>query len=268
MNKPFFSIITICYNSEKTLERTIQHVLSQTYKDYEYIIVDGGSQDNTLDIIRKYEPQFEGRLKWISELDEGIYDAMNKGILKSVGTIIGIVNSDDWLEDDALSNVFYKYIENDKNQEVIYTGGMLFHYNDCKSQVLMPNITMQKRFAATFQMGGIRHPATFVPKSIYEKYGMFDIDMKISADADFILRCFFGGVSFVPIMQVLTNMSDGGISNSLKSISVSKKVIRDRKIMLSKYEMSYFKRFFFMQYWLFRQYMKAIINKFGKYKLR
>ena len=83
-----FSIITICFNSEKTIERTIKSVLTQTFADYEYIIVDGGSRDSTLDIVKKYEPLFEGRMKWKSESDRGIYDAMNKGIMRSSGTII------------------------------------------------------------------------------------------------------------------------------------------------------------------------------------
>ena len=104
-----FSIITICFNSEKTIERTIKSVLTQTFADYEYIIVDGGSRDSTLDIVKKYEPLFEGRMKWKSESDRGIYDAMNKGIMRSSGTIIGIVNSDDWLDSEALDVVAHYY---------------------------------------------------------------------------------------------------------------------------------------------------------------
>ena len=84
----FFSIITICFNSERTIERTIRSVLTQTFTDYEYIIVDGGSKDSTLDIVKKYEPLFKGRMKWKSEPDRGIYDAMNKGIMRSSGIII------------------------------------------------------------------------------------------------------------------------------------------------------------------------------------
>ena len=99
-----FSIITICYNSERTIERTIKSVLAQTFRDYEYIIVDGGSNDSTLDIVRRYEPLFEGRLNWKSEPDKGIYNAMNKGIERSRGNIIGIVNSDDWLERNCSVN--------------------------------------------------------------------------------------------------------------------------------------------------------------------
>lgn len=101
-HRPLFSIATPCYNSEKTIERTIKSVLQQEFKDYEYIIVDGGSTDGTLEIIKKYEPLFEGRMKWKSEPDKGIYDAFNKGVQRSSGYYCWNVNSDDWIEPDAL----------------------------------------------------------------------------------------------------------------------------------------------------------------------
>ena len=90
------SLVTVTFNSDQTLRDTIQSVLNQTYSDIEYIIIDGLSKDNTVDIIRKCEPQFQGRLKWISERDNGLYDAMNKGIRMSTGEIVGIINSDDF----------------------------------------------------------------------------------------------------------------------------------------------------------------------------
>ena len=92
------SIITVCYNSEKTIERTIKSVLNQTYQDYEYIIVDGASTDKTLDIIKRYEPEFEGKMRWISEQDNGIYYAMNKGIGMAKGKLIGMINIDDYYD--------------------------------------------------------------------------------------------------------------------------------------------------------------------------
>lgn len=91
------TIITATYNSEQTLSDTINSILQQNYDNYEYIIVDGASKDNTINIIKKYEPQFKGKLKWISEKDKGIYDAMNKGISLASGDVFGILNSDDFL---------------------------------------------------------------------------------------------------------------------------------------------------------------------------
>lgn len=91
------SLITVTYNSGTTLRDTIQSVLAQTYRNVEYIVVDGLSKDNTIDIVREYEPQFEGRMKWISEKDKGLYDAMNKGVRMATGDVVGILNSDDFL---------------------------------------------------------------------------------------------------------------------------------------------------------------------------
>ncbi len=94
------SIVTATYNSARTLGDTMKSVLKQTYPDIEYIVVDGSSTDNTKDVIRQYEPQFSGRLKWVSEKDGGIYDAMNKGIRMATGDIVGILNSDDYFTGD------------------------------------------------------------------------------------------------------------------------------------------------------------------------
>lgn len=104
-----FSIITVCFNSEKTIERTIKSVLGQKFKDFEYLIIDGDSKDRTMEIVRQYEPLFEGKMKWISEQDHGIYDAMNKGIEMASGELIGIVNSDDYYEQDALEQIAKAY---------------------------------------------------------------------------------------------------------------------------------------------------------------
>ena len=106
MNKtPEFSIVTVCFNSEKTIKTTIESVLQQKYKDYEYIIVDGASKDGTMEIVKSYETKFEGRLRYISEPDKGIYDAFNKGIKMSKGKYVWIVNSDDYIEPNALEKL-------------------------------------------------------------------------------------------------------------------------------------------------------------------
>lgn len=94
------SLITATYNSGSTIEGTLKSVLAQTYNDIDYWIIDGGSKDNTMEIVRRYEPQFDGRLHWISEKDGGIYDAMNKGISNSTGDVVGILNSDDYFTAD------------------------------------------------------------------------------------------------------------------------------------------------------------------------
>ena len=133
-----YSIITVSYNSKKTIERTIKSVLAQSEKDYEYIIIDGDSKDGTIDIVKYYEPLFEGRLRWISEPDKGIYNAMNKGISMAKGDVIGIVNSDDWLEMDALITISeaINTLRINTKTSFVLTGVMRFHYKDGSIQVI------------------------------------------------------------------------------------------------------------------------------------
>lgn len=115
---PKFSIITVCFNSEETIERTIISVLSQSYQNFEYIIVDGASTDGTLGIVEKYVEKYPDKIKLISEKDDGIYDAMNKGIRVASGDLIGIVNSDDYYETDALENISETY--DGEKYEIVY----------------------------------------------------------------------------------------------------------------------------------------------------
>ena len=113
------SIITVAFNSAATISDTIKSVLAQSYKNIEYLIIDGCSQDNTLDIIREYEPHFQGRLRWISEKDRGIYDAMNKGITMASGDIVGILNSDDFFTTDNVVEQMVKAFD-DKDIDATY----------------------------------------------------------------------------------------------------------------------------------------------------
>lgn len=261
---PKFSIITITFNSEKTIERTLNSVLSQTFKDYEYIIVDGASKDRTMDIVRKYEPLFEGRMKWKSEPDTGIYNAMNKGIMRSSGEIIGIVNSDDWLAEDALQIVANE-IDNNNARNKIVTGDMLFHYEDGSTQYFKTSYERYVHYAKKYRMG-LNHPATFVPKCIYDQIGLFDEDYKLFADADFIIRCYEANVGIVFVNKVLSNMSDGGASNA----SISKKELNDsllkyKKRCHSKPEYFLFATRCFFD-WLFKGLIPASFLRFYREK--
>ena len=242
---PLFSIITICYNSEKTIERTMKSVLAQTFKDYEYIIVDGASKDGTLDVVKKYEPLFEGRMMWKSEPDKGIYDAMNKGIQRAFGSIIGIVNSDDWMEPVALENVYNVFVANGKDENSLYCGGMNFHNEDGTIHTLMPDIEMFTKGASEYIMRGIRHPATFVPQKVYHKIGVFDSRMEIMADTDFLLRAYYNDVKIIGVKSVITNMADGGASNALTWKS-GKKSFNDKRLMLSNFNVKGFKKLYIL----------------------
>ena len=226
------SIITVCYNSEKTIERTIESVFNQTYQDIEYIIVDGASQDNTLNIINKYKEKFGQRLIVISEPDHGIYDAMNKGIEAATGDIIGIINSDDWYEPDAVQNIVDNY-QKGKEYQILYGVANIVDGSEIKETIW--------RSISCINQHMILHPATFVTKSVYEKYGVFSLDYKICSDYDLFLKYSkISEIEFVPIRNVVSNFSTGGASSNFlcqiesneiryKHNAISKKVYKKLK---------------------------------------
>lgn len=261
---PIFSIITICYNSEKTIERTIKSVLAQSYKDYEYIIVDGASKDGTLDIVKRYELLFEGRLKWKSESDKGIYNAMNKGIERSTGDIIGIVNSDDWLESDALDIVAKSFEENEHNTNALYCGGIVFHLDNGEQRFLNADKEVFLKNSRNYVLAGIRHPATFVPKQVYNNVGLFDETIKIAADADFILRCKNKGVNIITINSYLSNMADGGLSNRRGIYRIGK---NDRRIILKKNEVTGIQYCYQMTYWILKYKFKLLLIRLSLFRI-
>lgn len=203
-----FSIITVCFNSEKTIERTIKSVLEQSCQDYEYILVDGASSDRTLEIIHRYEPLFQGRMKVISEPDKGIYDAMNKGIRAASGELIGIVNSDDYYEKDALAEVEQAYQGYDCT--IIY--GMLRTILDGKE------VAVYLKNHEFLEKDMIAHPACFVTKKIYDRFGGYSLQYPYSADYEFMLRIKRQKeVCFVPIYNIISNFTLDGASGSVKA---------------------------------------------------
>lgn len=180
------SIITVAYNSSKTLRDTIESVLSQTYTNYEYIIVDGASKDNTIDIVKEYEPKFEGRMRWISEPDKGIYDAMNKGIKISTGEVIGILNSDDvYYNNNVLENIVNTF-EKEKCDSVF--GNLQFVKEDNLNHVVRKWKGSEYKKGSFLKGWHPAHPTFYVKKEVYEKYGYFDITFNVSADFELMLR--------------------------------------------------------------------------------
>lgn len=203
-----FSIITVCYNSEKTIERTLKSVLEQSFQDFEYIIVDGASSDCTLDIIHRYEPLFGDRIKLISEKDKGIYDAMNKGIRASSGELVGLLNSDDYYERDALENVAGAY----QGDEYTIVYGLLRTVADGKE------VMVYLKSPDFLEEDMIAHPSCFISRKIYEQYGMYSLHYPYSADYEFMLRIRKQKeIRFKEIYSILTNFTLNGASGSVKA---------------------------------------------------
>lgn len=206
------SIITATYNSGQTLTDTLESVLRQSYTDIDYVIVDGGSKDNTLDIIRRYELRFEGRMRWISEPDKGIYDAMNKGIRMATGDIVGLLNSDDfYTSNDVLEHVAKAL--SDSNVDAIY--GDIHYVND-------DDLTHCVRYYSSrvFSRGLMRlgfmpaHPSFYCRRTIYEKYGLFDTSLRVAADFENLLRLIFVNrirTKYIP--EDFVTMRTGGASS-------------------------------------------------------
>lgn len=208
---PKITIVTPTYNSGKTLDKTINALLRQTFSDFEYIVIDALSKDNTLERIRNFIPAFEKkgvRVTIVSEPDNGVYDAMNKGIALAKGDLIGITNSDDWYEDHALEIMWNKYSDGNTDRD----NSMLYGIERVWKN---ENVFMVQRRGATFINEGVMpHSTFFVSRKVYEKYGAFDLSVKILADYDFINRCVQKGVKLVEVDSIISNFCLGGISSS------------------------------------------------------
>lgn len=233
------SVVTCSFNSKKTIERTIKSILYQTMDDYEYLIIDGMSSDATVEIIKRYEPLFKGKLRWISEKDNGIYDAMNKGIRMAKGEYIWLVNSDDYLESNALEIVADRIKTMGSK---IVSGYIEFFSEDCGNRRIFKYSPEESEREYRKKRMGINHPATIVSKCIYEDYGTYDSKFFISADVDWFLRLKENKVPIDIIDVKLSNMSDGGISGQNDNI---KKRIHDWKLLFGKHTRNK------MEYWKF-----------------
>lgn len=207
------SVITASYNSSKTIEGTILSVLNQDYDDIEYIIVDGGSTDGTVDIIKRYESRFAGRLRWISEKDGGIYDAMNKGISMATGDVVGILNSDDYYTSDNVISRFVPYFE-DRNLDSVFGDIHFIHEDEPNKIVRYYSSKLFKPFWLRFGFMPA-HPSFYVRRSVYERAGLYKLDYKIGSDFEMMVRLFRTmGISYKYIPMDFVTMRMGGASTS------------------------------------------------------
>lgn len=240
------SVITVCFNSEKTIERTIKSVLNQEYPDIEYILIDGKSSDGTLAIIESFDEAFAEKgyeYRYISEKDDGMYDAMNKGIALASGDLIGMLNSDDWYEANALKAVAKSYEE---KQADIYMGAI--NVINGKQSIIKHAKDKMYKTSRNFN-----HPAMFVTKECYERMGNYEIG-NVHNDYGWYLKACKNQVSTAIIDEVLTNYPTGG-AGSKKSL----KTALDR--IGTKYEV-YSRNGYSRLY-----YIECVVQELAKYLL-
>lgn len=225
MDDLFVSVITPCYNSGSTIEKTLECMENQTYKNIEYIIIDGGSTDNTLDIIEQHRDRLPKNLTVVSEKDNGIYDAMNKGVRLAKGKLIGIVNSDDWYEPDTVAQIVSHYGGN--QYEVIYGMQRNIFQEKEKSIILYRHDFLPEQM--------ITHPTCFVTADAYRDFGVFDTRYRSAADYDLMLRFYESKkVVFTPILRVLSNFRLGGMSGSQTGVRENATIRYQRGYMSKK----------------------------------
>jgi glycosyltransferase len=214
------SIITVVWNNKETIKDAIDSVLSQTYKNIEYIVVDGASSDGTVEVVQGYGDKISS---FVSEKDKGIYDGLNKGISLATGDFIAFLHSDDLYAGSSVVEDVMKVLESDESLDGVY-GDLIYTPKHDTSKVL--RYWKSKEFDSSLLKQGWMpaHPTLILKKEVYEKYGNFDLGFKIAGDYDFMLRVLSTGIKVKYIPEVLYKMRVGGESNkSLKNIMLKSK---------------------------------------------
>lgn len=220
------SIITSAYNAASTIEDTITSVLSQSYNNIEYIIIDGASTDNTAKIVTKYNNKIT---KFVSEKDDGIYFGLNKGLSLATGDIIGFLHADDTFADnDTIKNVVDNFKKT--NSDIVY-GNLLYVYTKNTDKIIR-NWQSSKVKKHKFQLGWMPpHPTIFTKKTVYDEHGIFDTEYKIAADYELILRLIYkNNLNISYLNNTITKMRVGGASNRSLA-AIIKKTSEDYRIM-------------------------------------
>ena len=221
------SIITITYNSAITLRDTMEAVLSQTSKNIEYIVVDGASKDDTVKIIKEYESKFNGQMRWVSEPDKGLYDAMNKGIRMATGDIVGIINSDDFYHrTDVIAKVVEGFQEN--GIEAIY-GDVRFVNPDNLDKTV--RYYSSKHFSPQLFRYGFMpaHPTFFTYRRYFEEFGYYKTDYKIAADYELLIRFLYTHKlksKYLPLDFMKMRMGGTSTASIKSNILLNKEIVR------------------------------------------
>jgi glycosyltransferase involved in cell wall biosynthesis len=220
LNDLRISIITVVFNSEKTFAKTINSILNQSKPVYEYIIIDGNSTDTTLEIANSFIPLFKKKgiiYKIFSEQDHGIYDAMNKGILKVTGDWIGIINADDFYEIKTIA-LIQNFLKNETQTELIHGNINIIKNNS--SSIHKPDIDLK----ILYNSMSIYHPSIFIKKTIYDTHGLYSLDYKLSSDWELVLRFYDKNVKFQYLNKTLANFTNGGIGSGFRFIHLTERI--------------------------------------------
>lgn len=222
---PKVSIITINFNNEKGLEKTVKSVLSQTVSDFEFIIIDGASNDNSVNIIKQYADKIN---YWVSEKDRGIYDAQNKGIVKAAGDYLLFLNSGDCFYDENVLKDFYDYL-NKNHKKVIYGNSNFLNDNGSSYSVTPPaKLDLNFWYANT-----INHQAIFTHIDLFKKYGNFNTEYKLAADFDFLFKLFIKEPSeFLYFNQMICDYDNTGLTSKGEHHKI---IFKERKKILQSY---------------------------------
>lgn len=204
------SIVTVCFNSEATIRDTIESVLAQTYSDIEYIVVDGASHDNTLDIVREYESRIA---MIISEPDKGIYDAMNKGVMAATGDYVGILNSDDVFADVNVVKDLADFLAGNPGLDGVYADLVYVQKNSLDK---VTRYYSSKEFSPWKIRFGFMcpHPTFYVKPETFRKFGFYKLGYRVAADFELMARFFKRGANLKRFSRVMVKMREGGISST------------------------------------------------------
>lgn len=236
---PKLTIITTSYNSEATIAQALDSVSRQGYKTIEHIICDGASTDGTLDIIAEYKQHQHYPVHVFSEYDKGVYDALNKGVRKARGELIGILHSSDFYTDNAF-DIILDLFEEHGEEEAVYRGALRYW---SKNSVKLGTEVPPREYS--WKNRDINHPAWFIHRRLHEKHGHYDKGFSVAADWDFYIRLLNEGVPFHSTDREITNYRLGGLSSRKSLPFILRKIRQDLRIM-EKNGISFFTRYGFV----------------------
>lgn len=243
---PKVTVITVCFNAEKHIEQTIKSVINQKDCDIEYIVIDGASTDKTLSIIKQYETKIT---TWISEADDGIADAMNKGVELATGDYLMFLNADDYFQTPNAIAVATSYMEENKDIYIYDTiflkkeGGIRRHSGS---------------FSKKINFKGICHQGVLCKRDLFQKIGGFDASFKICMDYDFFMRAYQYGATGQYINKVLSVMRDGGISSRQDWPSLKQRFAEEKRVHLGNNTSKGMKLMYTVYWALYLPYRKVV----------